>query len=182
MYTGDNPVALQSQEWLVDALFELMKTTPYDRITVRDLCRKADLSRQTFYNCFDEKDDVVRLILRNWYYQMREEIFEKEEVDPLKITLTFATIFQRYHQPMKVLLDQHLNSIIAEEIGAFMSDLQPRVTSSYGTPHLDTYGVAFLNGAITALLLHWFQDPDPISPEELAAFMVQVLSGNYYEL
>lgn len=50
MYEGNNPTALHSREWLVDSLLSLMEDNPYSRITVRDICNKADLSRQTFYN------------------------------------------------------------------------------------------------------------------------------------
>lgn len=187
MYTGDNPVAIQSQEWLVNALFELMKTRPYSAVTVRDLCKQADLSRQTFYNCFDGKDDVVRYVLRGWYDQMKSDVVMKSglvpsALTPLDVTRSFAAVFEQYHSPMQELLRHGLHNIISEEIAQFMRDFQPLVTHSFGTEHTDRYGVAFLNGAITSLLLCWFQDPDPLTTDELAELLTEILQGNYYEL
>ena len=50
MYDGNNPTALHSMKGLADALLFLMEEQDYSRITVKDICNKADLSRQTFYN------------------------------------------------------------------------------------------------------------------------------------
>ena len=37
MYEGNNPTALNSREWLINALLTLMKTKPYAKITVKDI-------------------------------------------------------------------------------------------------------------------------------------------------
>ena len=40
-----------------------MKTTPVDRITVKDVVEGCDLTRQTFYRNFKDKYDLI-----NWYF------------------------------------------------------------------------------------------------------------------
>lgn len=50
MYRGNNVTAIQSQRWLGEALIDLMKEKAYSAITIADICKRADLSRQTFYN------------------------------------------------------------------------------------------------------------------------------------
>ena len=67
MYVGNNATAIRSQKWIVDSLLSLMEQKPYAEITVRDICKAADLSRQTFYNVFDSKDEVLCFRLRNEY-------------------------------------------------------------------------------------------------------------------
>lgn len=49
MYIGNNTIALQSREWLVQALISLMQEHPYNKITIKEICTKADLSR-SYYN------------------------------------------------------------------------------------------------------------------------------------
>ncbi len=63
MYKGKNPTALQSQKWLKGSLFELCKLKPYKNISIKELCTKADLSRQTFYMLFKFKEEIVELII-----------------------------------------------------------------------------------------------------------------------
>lgn len=65
MYNGNNPTALNSRDWLVQALLSLMNSMPYSKITVKNICTKADLSRQTFYNFFETKDDIIRFYRKN---------------------------------------------------------------------------------------------------------------------
>ncbi len=46
-----------------DALLELKKDLPYDKISVKQLCEKAEISRATFYLHFDGIDNVLDEVL-----------------------------------------------------------------------------------------------------------------------
>ena len=46
------------------AIKELMKTKSLDKISVSSICKKCNLTRQTFYRNFKDKYDLV-----NWYFQ-----------------------------------------------------------------------------------------------------------------
>lgn len=54
-----NPISVRSKKWLTDALFELLKEKPYDKISIREISQKADLTRQTFYHNFSSKDMLL---------------------------------------------------------------------------------------------------------------------------
>lgn len=72
MLQSNNKTALRSQEWLIDALLELMKENDNNKITITQLCHKADLDRRTFYRNFISKDGV----LEQYVYQLGEEYIE----------------------------------------------------------------------------------------------------------
>lgn len=59
MIHTNNPIALQSQKWIIQALLDLMQIMNYDKISVSEICRKAQLDRRTFYRNFDSKNDVL---------------------------------------------------------------------------------------------------------------------------
>lgn len=59
MRTSSNPLAVQSQSWIFHAFTGLLRTMPYDEITVSLLCRHAEIDRRTFYRYFDNKKDVL---------------------------------------------------------------------------------------------------------------------------
>lgn len=46
-----------------DALLELIRHTPYDRINVTAICKEAQISRATFYLHYDNVDDVLDHII-----------------------------------------------------------------------------------------------------------------------
>ena len=63
MYTGTNKTALRSQQNLANALQRLMGEKPYHAISVSELCREAEVSRQTYYTLFKSKENIISYIL-----------------------------------------------------------------------------------------------------------------------
>ena len=60
---GRNRNAQRSVRMLREALLELLGEKPYDKITVTDVTRKADLNRGTFYAHFSNVDDLARDVM-----------------------------------------------------------------------------------------------------------------------
>ena len=67
MYCGTNKTARLSQQQLSRAMFRLLEEKPFSAITISELCRTAEVSRQTFYSLFDSKEDVVTYTLMEHY-------------------------------------------------------------------------------------------------------------------
>ena len=45
---------------LQDSLIELMKEKPISKITIKELCEKADINRTTFYAHYTDQYDLLR--------------------------------------------------------------------------------------------------------------------------
>ena len=60
MYCGNNKIALASQKQIMDALMRLLKEKKFSDITVSQLCKEAEVSRQTFYSLYESKENVVK--------------------------------------------------------------------------------------------------------------------------
>lgn len=181
MYKGNNPTAINSREWLIDALLSLMEETPYPKITIKDICIRADLSRQTFYNFFDSKDDMIELCIIRCYEEMMDELKGKKPLVLSDIINSLMQTFENHHDFMSLILSHGLEDILshtlADSICAFTEQLNP---DSSGYPY--KYGTAFLSGAITHTILCWFKDPEPISSVTLAELLANILSGKYYKI
>jgi len=61
----NNSIAIQSKQWIVAALIDLMKQKSYPNITIKEIAQHADLDRSTFYRNFKSKEDVLRLYINN---------------------------------------------------------------------------------------------------------------------
>ena len=49
----------KSQQWLYESLIELMKNHPFEKITIAEITKNADLDRTTFYRNYDSKIDIL---------------------------------------------------------------------------------------------------------------------------
>ena len=54
---------IMTKEIVKDAFLELLRDTPYEKITVTALCRQAGITRATFYLHYDNIDDVLNELL-----------------------------------------------------------------------------------------------------------------------
>jgi len=59
MYKGTNRTACTSQKLIAEALLELLNDSSFQSISVASICRRADVSRQTFYSLFESKENVI---------------------------------------------------------------------------------------------------------------------------
>ena len=58
-------MALDVREAIADSLLELCETRPLQSISVKDIFQHTGVSRQTFYNYFLDKNDLICWIYRN---------------------------------------------------------------------------------------------------------------------
>ncbi|MED9903017.1 MAG: TetR/AcrR family transcriptional regulator [Lachnospiraceae bacterium] len=68
MYCGTNKIALSSQKQIMDALLSLLSEKNYAEISVSELCRKAQVSRQTFYSLYESKENIIIDLLQSHGY------------------------------------------------------------------------------------------------------------------
>ncbi len=52
-----------TQMLIKDAMLEILKTTPYEKISISAVCKQAELTRATFYLHYDHLDQVVDELL-----------------------------------------------------------------------------------------------------------------------
>ena len=72
MYRGSNPTAISSMKWLSEAMMDLLKEKQYSKINVKDICTRADLSRQTFYQIFNSKEEIIRHCIKQSFESLEE--------------------------------------------------------------------------------------------------------------
>jgi AcrR family transcriptional regulator len=59
MYRGNNRTACTSQKLIARALLELLDDCSYQSVSISSICRRASVSRQTFYSLFESKENVI---------------------------------------------------------------------------------------------------------------------------
>ena len=181
MYEGNNPTALHSREWLVDALLFLMEKQNYAKISVKDICNKADLSRQTFYNFFKCKDDIIRFCIHQCYAEMMESLSEKTPVKLADITKQLTETLYRNQRLMRLIVLHGLDYLLEIELVSVIQVFAAQMSSG-SEGELDLYATAFLSGAIAHMILYWFKAEKPASQEQLSELLYSILTGKYFHV
>lgn len=181
MYQGSNPTAIQSMNWLTDALISLMAETEYQKITVLQICKRSGLSRQTFYNFFSAKDEILHYCLQQHYEAQFRRFSAIGSISLLDAVGAFETVLNDNRVLLRLMVENHLEGIITEEICACVYLFAGRFSV---TPQQKTlkYGISFLGGALSQTIVCWFKDDDPVSAAELATMLEDILTGDYFEI
>ncbi|MGE3241059.1 MAG: TetR/AcrR family transcriptional regulator, partial [Pirellulales bacterium] len=165
--TRPSPRIERTQQALLDALLELIVEQGYERTTVEDILRRADVGRTAFYTHFENKQDLLlnRFSAIPWVRRNADGGFdatflfghladERALVSALKGTPAF---------------DQAIASLRDNLLASFMRLLQePSGDGSSETELLLT--AQALTGALMQLVLWWIEAEMPESPHTMTGW------------
>ena len=182
MYQGNNITAIQSQKWLGESLIKLMEQQDYQTITIGAICKEADLSRQTFYNVFDNKDDILRFCLRTQYENQFHRFENQESITVQQVVGVFSLVVAENQKLLRLMVKNNLESILTDEMTKCVSLFADYFVKKAEHLSMLPYSRVLLSGALGHLLVYWFQQKQPISIEQLTHLITNLLEGNLFEL
>ncbi|MBQ9010924.1 MAG: TetR/AcrR family transcriptional regulator [Clostridia bacterium] len=178
MYCGTNKTAVASQWQITSALLALLSEMPYGEISVSAICKRADVSRQTFYSLFQAKDNVITFALRNDCCYSQSTQPDCCEHSFRQMCAGFGQYIVRHADILRVLaahdLMPLLRCVLREDFSRCLSGT--RCTH----PALEPYVIDFIAAGITSIAETYVrsgQDADPAALEEIIYLLMR---GEYY--
>lgn len=163
-------IALQSKEWFMDALFDLMKKYSYDSITISQLCRKADLSRRTFYRLFHSKEDVLDAKLHLLILEFLTSLPQEHPLGYMDMADSYFKFCYQHKEYLLILKHCNLLHTIFSKLQASIPEICkqiPRtdneVCHSHALPLINAFGL----GGLNTMLLEWITHDMSESPSEM---------------
>ncbi len=179
MYCGSNKTALASQRQIADALLTLLGEMPYGEISVSAICKRADVSRQTFYSLFRSKDNVITFTLRNdcCYSSCQPQDCCDHSFREI------CSGFGRYitsHAAVLEILSRHglmplLRTVLREDFSEYF-----RQTPGRPSP-LNPYIIDFLAAGITSIAETYILTGETEDPATLENIIYLLMRGEYFE-
>lgn len=180
MYKGNNPTALQSQKMITDTLLSLMEGKSFAKITIKELCEKALISRQTFYTLFQTKESVLELYFDNLFSDY-SRYFETSDNITIADICNSAIIYLIDRQDfIRLLVENNLNFIMTDKFKQYLLELGDIIHAPQ-LPNPD-YAMSFVAGALVEMIAHYLKDNARIEPSELSAMVEQILTGQYFKV
>lgn len=157
------------KECMADALIDLMKVKPFNKITIDEIASKAEVHRTTWYRNFTSKGEMITFkLIRLWdswgknHGVVVKEGFNIDNADP----------FYRFNYEIKDLLklitDANLSGALYE---AFYQTLKPKFEDSVA----EGYKARFYSYGLLGVLNEWIDRDFSEKPEDMINMSREVI-------
>lgn len=176
MYQGHNPSAPRSMEWLDQALLTLLQKEKYSKITVRQICQQADLSRQTFYQMFDSKEEVIEYHFSILFQEFALKCDSFQNVSLSEIVRYFFFFFYDQRDFIQILISNNLVFFLERQFEVYLRKIE-LFCQINDQEQFGDYTTAYVAGALTQILIHWFDRSFDLRIEDLSILTESIIRG-----
>lgn len=164
-----------SSQAIKDTFRALLRTTPYDTITVGDISAAAFVSKKTFYKYFENKEAVVHALYRDDFIQPVLDIRSCLEVDksptvvPLMLERNYETLYSNRDIYLNLIEHYGWEKFVELRIESSQS-MNRDIYARHGVTGRELEYAAYFVAAAGAMVdLRWIRDGFKESPQEMAA-------------
>lgn len=164
-----------------DALVELLADKPIGRITVKELCDRADVNRSTFYAHYDGIEDLLHDIENDtidWVSGALEQLLEQPDPDSMRhIVEHICRYIADNRSHLRILMSPKADVGFQQQLlgliyghGDIAAQLQPQGTD----PAEAEMRVRFAVSGSIGLLQHWLATDLEAAPETVARIIIEM--------
>lgn len=163
---------VKSREKIQNALINLLSTYNFDEISVKDICKLAEISRGTFYLHYQDKYDLVskyqKSVMVHAKKHFKSHKYENKR-DFLKQAISF---WENEGELLLLLLSSRGSSEIQQLVKSLLQkhmelNLLPFITHEHMSQKDERYFLVFLSNAILGVLQEWIDNDKQESSNEL---------------
>lgn len=166
---------------LCNSLLNLLKTSSFDKITVKDICENAMINRSTFYAHFEDKYHLLTYGLTWVIDQTSNKYFNIDKFENYDNNF-FQNINELSFLYSEILLkdkNSHVKTIFHNKI---VQDLNEKLREHFSDiENTTTYDIVsqFYAGAILSTITWWIENNEVISIEKMSETFGKLISSMY---
>lgn len=167
-----------SKKWIADSFITLMKTKPYEQITISEIAANADLARRTFYRAFSSKNDVIAYIVENLVREYINELTLPTPLNMKSLALVFFGFFEKHRELILCFRHNHLEYFILESFNQYLPYIRTQTCKEKisDDPRVDKLFALMSGGAFFNLLMYWSEDNSGLTPDDLSELIPQAVA------
>lgn len=176
MYQRNNPSALHSREEIVRAFLLLLENKTLENITVKEIMIAADLSRQTFYQIFDSKDEIIEYYLDTVFQAFLCHTKEHTVCDLCSAAKLFFSFFESYRKPLSLFIRNGKSCVVQRKCREYLHQEQYIHYALHGvhSEQEQTYATTFIVSGMVAMLEQWLREDDAPDINQLALLICRI--------
>ena len=181
LYKGDSILVSSDNTNLkfLKAFSELLKMRSFEQIKVSDLAKKARLSRRSFYNHYNSKedflresiliifDDITKILNNDLLY---EEVILKEMLSYMYTNKEIIKSFVCFFPNIDNIIKDYIKGMI---IHSDIPDLEKQLETAYQIPY--SFALDIYISTIESIILNWIDNDFTEEPEEIAKYITSVV-------
>lgn len=174
----------KTKKWIIEALFDLLKTKNYPDITISQIVNKAGLGRRTFYRHFKSKDEVIEYTTKLLMNEFANTIMINQSDTQESIATSYFEFWENYIDVLLLLNKAHLLYFIEDNLLTLLYDVARKIghvpdhmTQEELTEQYNLYKYAFaikIAGFWKATIL-WSTENPRKSPKEMGKLINDIL-------
>ena len=164
-----------TRHYIVQALFKLMASYEYEKISVTDIAEKAGVGRATFYRYFKRKEDVIIFYFEHHTKQFvySQRFLPRCKEDYVNVVINVLTLFKNNKEPFKLLRKAHLEYIYLDYINKSFI-----VTFEIEHPDNNKYSPYLYAGMLFNVSMAWL---DNECKEDIKDIAEMIVNSIYFE-
>lgn len=169
--------SLITKKVIAYALKDLMKTKDFEKISIKEIMEHADYRRQTFYDHFSDKYELLDWIFNQEITEIIEHFIDYEHWT--KIIPRMLHYFEKnklFYQKAFLIKNHHsFDSCFSEHIQLFIrSILIQRNPLLSTTSQLDKNTLFYAYG-FTGIIKNWLLDQQDLALEDMEEYLISVI-------
>lgn len=159
-----------TKEAIESAYFEVLTSNPEKKVTVKEICEKAQVNRTTFYKYYQDADqlgEVVRAGMNEYLEKLMQETIPEDRSDLYELVSRLITAIYRDKKVRSMFM---LERSMSKHEDFFEMLWKYYYAPKFGaTMNEETWiRVTYCNSAVIGLVEAWINDGMKISPEKIA--------------
>jgi AcrR family transcriptional regulator len=166
---------------LRDSLIELMKEKSILRISIKDICDLADVSRSTFYAHYNDQYDLLRQIQEETITHFEELLAkynsEEDREGIIRMTEEILRYIADNNDSIQVLISENGDRNFQQKIFSFSQKYVLAYFPGKFDKKVQKYISAFVVNGFISLAQQWLKNNLDVPAHEMAKIMVRLIQG-----
>ncbi|MBO4667969.1 MAG: TetR/AcrR family transcriptional regulator [Bacilli bacterium] len=176
---------IRTKKAIESAFIEILSEKSFTKITIEEICRKANVNRMSFYNHYEDKYDLLNVIITNvketligkFLAEVGTEFTEEKVISVLmETTEKLVDLGTKYKNSIYMLINDEDNSlaqyIIYKSLESSTLDLLYKLKDTYNLDsHLLPLMASYLTGGGTSMILSWIRNKGNYTKDDLTSLM-----------
>ena len=179
----------RSRALLMDALLDLMRSQPYSKISVAQICEHSQVARPTFYLHYRSKDDLFRgyieVMFLEFYEQTEKHFTQTPKADPIIGEIMFRQ-WSDNRELAKLMATDEVEGLLLNEFKRYVERIMQRYISVHNLPIQNTpllpYIVDFIAGASFMVIMRWIKDDFPVDAQRMGQLYANLVQPGLLQI
>ena len=157
------------KKMISDAFLQLLQNNNMDEITISQIANKAQIGRNTFYNHFQKKEDILDYMMQGFLEEVQSKLKE-ESISSIRDLLIWRFALLKQNPLLTVIHKQ-------DDMKQLFFRFRDSKLSLFNFPaQKDIYKMEFFQGGVDYVTSRWIMGGMKESPEEMADKVLSLMN------